>query len=132
MNKQVMDIRRGQVWWWTCPHHSRSHIQQGTRPVVIVSNDVCNQASAVVTVVPLTTSVKRPFPQQVPVIHDGGVSIALADQLTSIPVAELDRYLCTLREFQMDQIEKAIAIQLGLIDVASRPYAPFPKQPKDE
>lgn len=122
-----MDIRRGQVWWWNCPDHNRKHIQEGTRPVVIVSNDTCNQASEVITVIPLTTSIKRPYPQQVPVIFDGGVSVALADQITSIPVSELHRYICDLRDFQMDQIENAIAIQLGLVKVESRPYAPFPK-----
>ena len=109
-----MDIRRGQVWWWTCPNHEREHIQQGTRPVVVVSNDTCNQASKVITVVPFTTSVKRPFPQQVPLVLDGNLSIAIADQITSIPVGELHRYICDLRDFQMEQVDKAIAIQLGL------------------
>ena len=127
-----MDIRRGQVWWWNCPDHDRKQIQTGTRPVVVVSNDTCNQASEVITVVPLTTSIKRPYPQQVPVIFEGNVSIALADQITSIPIIELHRYICDLRDFQMDQIDKAVAIQLGLVSVESRPYAPFPKKHEDE
>ena len=122
-----MELRRGSVWWWNCPSHNRPHIQGGTRPVVIVSNNTCNQSSEVVTVVPLTTQVKHPYPQQMPIIFDDRVSIALADQLTSIPVSELSRYICDLRDFQMDQIDKTICIQLGLIDVAHRPYAPFPR-----
>lgn len=127
-----MEIRRGSVWWWNCPDHNRAHIQEGTRPVVVVSNDACNQSSGVVTVVPFTTRVKRPYPQQVPVIFDDGVSIALTDQLTSIPVGELHRYICDLRDFQMDQIDKAMAIQLGLIDVADRPYASSRKKNEGE
>ena len=123
-----MDIRRGSVWWWNCPDHSREHIQEGTRPVVIVSNDACNQVSGVVAVVPFTTRVKRPYPQQVPVVFDEGVSIALTDQLTSIPISELHRYICDLRDFQMDQIDTALAIQLGLVDVQDRPYAPFSRK----
>lgn len=123
-----MEIRRGQVWWWNCPAHSRSHIQSGTRPVVIVSNDICNGLSPVVTVVPLTTSVKKPYPQQVPVVFLDRVSIALADQLTSIPVSELGKQVCTLCDFQMDQIDKAIAIQLGLVSLSDRPYAPFSRK----
>lgn len=109
-----MDIRRGQVWWWDCPPHSRKHIQEGRRPVVIVSNDVCNTASPVVTVVPLTTSVKRPFPQQVPIVLQEHISIAIADQITSVPVCELSNFVCTLKDFQVKQIEQAIAVQLGL------------------
>lgn len=121
-----MNIKRGQVWWWNCPDHNRKHIQEGTRPVVVVSNDTCNKASEVITVVPMTTSIKKPFPQQVPVIMDGNVSIALADQITSIPVSELHRYICDLRDFQMDQVDKAVAIQLGFVSSGERPYAPFP------
>ena len=118
-----MDIKRGQVWWWNCYDHDRQHIQEGARPVVIVSNNTCNQMSPVVTVLPLTTSVKRPYPQQVPVIYDHHVSIALGDQITSVPTSELQRYVCTLCDFQMEQIDKAIAVQLGLVSVENRPCA---------
>ena len=109
-----MDIRRGQVWWWRCPEHTRAHIEQGIRPVVIVSNDTCNAMSPVVTVVPFTTSIKKPYPQQVPTIFERSVSVAMADQITSIPACELDRFVCNLADFQMEQIDKAIAVQLGL------------------
>lgn len=122
-----MDIRRGSVWWWKCGGEDRDHIQQGIRPVVVVSNDICNQASSVITVVPLTTKVKKPFPQQVPIIMNEQVSIALADQITSIPISELTFHICNLHQFQIDQIDRAIAIQLGFIDVHDRPYAVFPK-----
>lgn len=127
-----MDIRRGQVWWWDCPAHNRKHIQEGRRPVVIVSNDTCNKASPVVTVVPLTTSVKHPYPQQVPIVLHDSISIAIADQITSVAVSELDTYSCTLRDFQMDQIDTAIAVQLGLVSVADRPYAVFPRKIEGE
>lgn len=110
-----MDIKRGQVWWWNCPTQGRSHIQEGVRPVIIVSNDVCNQMSSVITVVPCTTSVKRPYPQQVPLIIRDTVSIAIADQLTSIPVSELSQYMCTLCDFQMEQVDRAICVQLGFV-----------------
>lgn len=114
-----MEIRRGSVWWWNCPIHSRLHIQEGTRPVVVVSNDECNKSSGVVTVVPFTTRVKRPYPQQVPLVLNGGISIAIADQITSIPVGELERYVCDLHDFQMEQVDKAIAIQVGLQPITS-------------
>lgn len=115
-----MDIRRGQVWWWKCPEHNRSHIQEGARPVVIVSNDTCNAMSPVVTVVPCTTAVKRPYPQQVPLVIDRNVSIAIADQITSIPVGELDRYICTLADFQLEQVDRAISVQLGFVSTARK------------
>jgi mRNA-degrading endonuclease toxin of MazEF toxin-antitoxin module len=78
-------------------------------------------------VCPLTTSVKRPYPQQVPVVYNHQVSIVLGDQITSIPTSELDKYICSLCDFQMDQIDRAIAVQLGLTGVESKSYTPCPK-----
>ena len=118
-----MEIRRGSVYWWCCPEHNRSHIQEGVRPVVVVSNDNCNQFSGVVTVVPFTTKVRRPFPQQVAVVLPDGVSIALCDQVTSVPVEELQRHICDLHSYQMDQLDVALAIQLGFVSVEDRPYS---------
>lgn len=127
-----MDIRRGQVWWWNCPAHNRKHIQEGKRPIVVVSNDACNKASPVVTVVPLTTSVKYPYPQQVPLIVNRNISIAIADQITSIPVDELENFVCTLFDFQMDQIDRAIAVQLGFMNPNERTFAPGSKKNQGE
>lgn len=120
---QVNDIHRGSVYWWNCPEHNRKHIQEGVRPVVVVSNNNCNEFSGVVTVVPFTTRVKRPFPQQVAVVLPDGVSIALCDQVTSVPVEELQRHVCDLHSYQMDQIDVALAIQLGMVSVEDRPYS---------
>lgn len=111
-----MKIKRGQVWWWKCPKHERPHIENGTRPVVVVSNNTCNKASQVITVVPITRSIKKPYPQQACVILPTGVSVALADQLTSIPVSELDRFVCTLSDFQMADVDRSIAVQLGFTE----------------
>lgn len=122
-----MEIKRGSVWWWNCPHHNRPHIQEGVRPVVIVSNDVCNQFSGVVTVVPFTTQARKPYPQQVPVVFNGDVSIALADQITSIPVSELTRYIGDLQDFQMEAVNRGIAVQLGFIEL---PCPDVPKKPE--
>lgn len=114
-----MNIKRGTVWWWNCPNHNRAHIQEGMRPVVVVSNDTCNEVSSVVTVVPFTTQIKKPYPQQVPLVFDGGISIALADQITSIPVDELHRFIGYLKDWQMEQVDRAVAIQLGFVDTPS-------------
>lgn len=106
--------RRGDVFWWYCPDHNRVHIQEGSRPCVIVSNDLCNESSGVVTIVPFTTKVKKPYPQQVPVVFEGSISIALADQLTSVPKAELGHKIGRLTSWQMKQIDGAMMVQLGL------------------
>lgn len=107
-------IKRGTVWWWVNGRQGRLHVQQGNRPVVIVSNDTGNKYADIVTVIPFTTQVKKPYPQQVPVIFNEQVSIALAEQLTCISIVELGNYIGELKDFQMQQIDRAICVQLGL------------------
>lgn len=109
-------IKRGDVFWWECPAHHREHIQEGRRPCVIVSNNVCNRSSGVVTILPFTSKVKKSYPQQVPTIFNKTVSIALADQITSVPKSELMEKICHLAPWQMDQIDHAIKVQLGMAD----------------
>ncbi|MBI3360500.1 MAG: type II toxin-antitoxin system PemK/MazF family toxin [Chloroflexi bacterium] len=61
--------------------------QAGTRPVVIVSRDVINDASTVVIVVPLTNAanLKRAYP------HDGEPPIGVIQTLNIVNLADLSR-----------------------------------------
>ena len=47
-------VHRMELWWAALPTVP-GHVQRGTRPVVIVSNDLGNASSPVVSVVPWTT-----------------------------------------------------------------------------
>lgn len=107
-------ISRGDIYWWNCPVHNRPHLLNKTRPVLVVSNDACNLSSGVITVAPLTTSAKKAYPTQVPVVINGGVSIILLDKVTSIPVEELGGKITHLKDWQMEQADKALRVQLGL------------------
>lgn len=107
-------ISRGDIYWWNCPVHNRPHLLNKTRPVLVVSNDACNLSSGVITVAPLTTSAKKAYPTQVPVVINGGVSIILLDKVTSIPVEELGGKITHLKDWQMEQADRALRVQLGL------------------
>jgi len=107
-------IKRGQVWWIKPQSERPGHIQNGVRPVIIVSNDLCNRYSGVIHVCPCTTSIKKPFPTQVPFILNQTVSIALVDQITLVNVYELDNMVYTLEDYVMDRIDQAIKWQYGL------------------
>ena len=107
-------ISRGDIYWWNCPFHNRPHLLNKTRPVLVVSNNTCNLNSGVITVAPLTTSAKKAYPTQVPVVTNGGVSIILLDKVTSIPVEELGSKITHLKNWQMEQADKALRVQLGL------------------
>ena len=65
-------MKRFEIWMAELPAEAGSHVQQGVRPVVVVSNDAANRYSPVVTVVPLTSQRKKPLPTHV-VIRDHGL-----------------------------------------------------------
>lgn len=52
-------VHRMELWWAALPTVP-GHVQRGTRPVVIVSNDLGNASSPVVSVVPCTTQRHKP------------------------------------------------------------------------
>lgn len=122
-------ISRGDIYWWNCPVHNRPHLLNKTRPVLVVSNNTCNLNSGVITVAPLTTSAKKAYPTQVPVVINGGVSIILLDKVTSIPVEELGSKITYLKDWQMEQADKALRVQLGLEGHdAEYDECPFPER----
>lgn len=57
-------MKRGDIYFATLDPTRGAEVQK-TRPVVVVSNNAANRASAVVTVVPLTSSVERVYPFEV-------------------------------------------------------------------
>ena len=58
-NLPLPTVRRMELWWAALPTVP-GHVQHGTRPVVIVSNDLSNTYSPVVSVVPCTTQRRKP------------------------------------------------------------------------
>lgn len=111
---QMTRPSRGEVWWWNSERQSAGCLQKSNRPVIVVSNDVCNANSSVITVVPLTTKVHRSFPQQVPVVCNGRISVALGDQVQCVPIEELTSYFGKLEGYQMERVNKILLVQLGL------------------
>ena len=51
--------RRYEIWFADLGDHYGTSVQSGNRPVLVISNDVGNQYSRTVTVIPLTTKLKR-------------------------------------------------------------------------
>ena len=80
---------------------------------MIVSNDAANRHLNRVQVVPLSSSGKPAFPSEAVVTVDGARNKAMADQITTAK-SRLGRYLCTLDRRELNAIERAIKVQLGL------------------
>lgn len=90
-------------------------MQSEGRPVVIISNNSANKFSSAVTVMPLTTAVKKDLPTHVKILMLDGktISTALAEQIRTVSADSLVDYVGTLEETKMTEIEGAILKALG-------------------
>ena len=108
--------RRMEVWYANLPLNTESCVQGGSRPVVILSNDICNEVNSVITVVPMTRQMKKLNLPTHAVIDapDGGQSVVLAEQIMTIDKDLLDNRLGRIRDYDLEKVENAIKEQLGM------------------
>jgi mRNA interferase MazF len=85
-------MKRGDIFFAQFDPTEGAEIQK-TRPVLIVSNDVANRASSLVTVLPLSSNTTRIFPFEVELLAlDTGLpkdSKAMAQQVRTIDKSRL-------------------------------------------
>jgi mRNA interferase MazF len=93
-------------------------VQQGHRPVLIISNNLNNKYSSVVTVVPITSKPKTELPVHVDipgVTNKNKKNTVLCEQISTIPKTSLKTYKGYLNKYMMEKVETALKIQLGII-----------------
>ena len=97
----------------------RGSEQGGTRPVLIIQNDIGNEAASTTIVAPLTTKrFSRGYPTNVELPR--GVSglkfdsTVLLSQIRTIDKTRLEKKIGYLPESYMEKIGQAIKISLGL------------------
>ena len=89
-----------------------------TRPVVIISNDINNQYSGTVTVLPITSkNLNKIYPFEVKLPKGAGKlpknSKVKADQIRTLDKRRLIKYVGKLGEEEIARIETALQIHLG-------------------
>lgn len=112
-------VRRGDIWVADLRIGAVGSEQGKIRPVLVVQNNIGNKHSPTVTVVPLTSRTKNNLPTHV-ILNEPCLpsrSIALAEQIRTIDKSRLIRRIGRISESIMNQINEAIAIQVGLKDV---------------
>lgn len=105
-----------EIWYADLPLNTESSVQGGSRPVVILSNDIGNTFNPVVTVAPLTRQMKKlGLPTHVVIVEpDGLQSVFLAEQVMTIDKSQLSEKMGEVNAADRPWIEQAVKEQLGL------------------
>ena len=110
--------KRGDIFWITANPYRQTigSVQQPNRPAVIVSNDNLNSNARTYEVVYLTTAPKKDLPEHCTIKSKDKISTVLCEQIQTVGIEQLDEYHDSVTQEEMKQIEKCIAISLGLPD----------------
>jgi mRNA interferase MazF len=116
-----MIIRRGDIFFADLSPVIGSE-QGGTRPVLVLQNDIGNQFSPTTIVAAITSQIsKAKLPTHVEVTSFiSGLekdSVILLEQIRTIDKTRLKEKVSSLGEEQMEKAGKSLEISLGLIDV---------------
>ncbi len=88
------------------------------RPVIIVSNNINNQFSETVTILPITSTVNKIYPFEVLLKAEEGNlkndSEIKANQIRTIDKKKLKQYIGTVKASKLSEIDDAIKIHLAL------------------
>ena len=113
-----MKIRRGDIFYTNIEGIGQAvgSEQSGSRPAVVIQNDIGNEYSHTTIVAFITTKQKKLLPSHVR-LHTNTLffpSTALLEQIRTISKDRLDRYIGTLSEADMRKIDRALEISLDL------------------
>ena len=110
--------QRGDIWFVELGCHPGTSVQDGCRPAFIMSNDTANLYSGIVTVVPMTSKLKKSYLPTHVILTDEcpalEPSMVLGEQLTTVGKPALKSYVGRIGPAKIHEIEKAVEAHLGL------------------
>jgi mRNA interferase MazF len=118
---KVQKFKRGQIWWYSDSTNYDGHVQGGTRPIIIISNDIANEKEQVLIGIPCTTAEKLPIPCNTTFVMNGITNTALGTNIRSINPIRLTEYIGMCDEELMSRIDECIKISLGLVEFPIKP-----------
>jgi mRNA interferase MazF len=93
-----------------------------TRPALILQNDIANRHSPITIVAAITSQFDEPlYPTEVLIrATEGGLtvdSVVLLNQIRSLDKRRLVRRLGVIKPAIMEQVEQALLISFGMVDI---------------
>ncbi len=116
-----MVVKRGDIFYADLSPVVGSE-QGGTRPVLVVQNDVGNKFSPTVIISAITSKInKAKLPTHIEIsAEEYGLSkdsVILLEQIRTIDKKRLREKIGRLDDELMEEVDKALSISFGLIDV---------------
>ena len=107
--------KRGDVFLIRCTDTIGSE-QNGIRPAVVIQNNRSNHRSPTTIVAMITSKKKKPMAFHVKLNNPNLTknSCVLLEQVRTISVDRLNKYICTLDDSEMTEIDKALKISLEI------------------
>jgi len=118
---KVVQVRRGEVYLVSLDPTLGAEIRK-TRPAVVVQNDLANRRSPITIVAAVSSQFEeRLYPTEVFVrALEGGLtadSVVLLNQIRSVDKGRLARRLGVLKAETMREIDAALLLSLGLVEI---------------
>ena len=106
--------------FWVSLDPTRGSEQAGRRPVLVIQNDIGNEAAPTTIIAPLTTkSFMREYPTNVHLAKGiSGLksdSTILLSQIRTIDKSRLEKKIGHLSAAYLDKVDQAVKISLGLM-----------------
>lgn len=126
-----MKVKRGDIFWITKnPNRpTTGSVQEPGRPGIVVSNDANNTCALTFEIVYLTCKPKKALPTHCAINSAMTPSTALCEQIQTISNEQIGDYIGQCTEEEMAEIDRCIAISLGLPEPGDNRERPVTDSP---
>jgi len=125
INKVQHEIKRGDIWLVDLGNGVGSE-QKMKRPVFVIQNNLGNLHAPTVTILPLTSQNKKWMPTHA-TLHKTtcltSLSMVLGEQISTISKERFLKFIGRINPSEIESIENAVLIQLGISLINKVAYA---------
>lgn len=99
--------------------------QKADRPAVVIQNDKGNLHSPTVIVAYITSRKKKFMPTHVVTMKTRKPSVIMCEQIATVSKERLRQFICHLSEADMQRVDRAVSISLGLSELEEKKNETF-------